>query len=185
MKTYCPECLKRSKSPVSVCPHCGKAMGTSLSSEDDIRHFVQKLHKKTNDLRHYMSHTLSALVIGAILLVIAFFFYYLSFVTSVDKSTGLKVSVVNTSCVEFWVSMVALVVGGILFLTGLILSLVVSRQKRQVLADIDHVRESGDLSSTPVKPIIVVAFLKITSSIKHAIWVAKYKKAHKSKKEGN
>ena len=165
MKTYCTECLKKSKAPVDVCPHCGKQMQGELSSEEAIRHFVQKLHKKTNDLRHYMSHTLSSLVIGAILLVIAFFFYYLSFVSTVDKSTGLKVSVVNISCSEFWVSMIALAVGGILFLAGLVLSLVVSRQKRQVLADIEHVRETGDLSSTPVKPIIAVAFLKFVASI--------------------
>ena len=184
MKSYCPECLKKSKDQTGVCPHCGKAMPESLSSEEEIRHFVQKLHKKTNDLRHYMSHTLSALVIGAILLIIAFFFYYLSFVTKVDQSTGMKVSVVNTSCSEFWVSMVALAVGGVLFLAGLVISLVVSRQKRQVLSDIEHIRESGKLSVPTVKPLIVVLFSKLASSIKHLIWVLKYKKAHKSKKEG-
>ncbi len=184
MKTYCQECLKKNDSSNAVCSQCGHEMVKTLDNEDDVRHLVQKLHKKTNDLRHYISHTLSSLVIGAILLIIAFFFYYLAFSSSVDRTTGEKVYTVNTSCSEFWVSMVALAIGGVLFVAGVVLSLIIARKKRQILSDIDHIRETGDLASIPVKPLIVVLFLKAVASIKHLIWLIKYKKANKAKKEG-
>ncbi len=183
MKIYCKECLKKNKDSDETCPHCGNEMVNTLNGEEEIRPFVQRLHKKTNDLRHYISHSLSAVVIGAILLIIAFFFYYLSFKTSVDQSTGMKVSTVNTSCSEFWVSMVAMIVGGISFIAGTVISLVIYRQKRQVLADIDSIRETGSLETKPVKLIVVVWFNKIVASIKHLIWVSKYKKSHKKEKE--
>ncbi len=183
MKTYCKECLKKNKSSTGVCPHCGNEMVTVLNGEEEIRPFVQKLHKRTNDLRHYISHSLSSVVIGAILLVIAFFFYYLSFTSSTDPDTSEKIYVVNTGCSEFWVSMVALAIGGVAFLAGVIISFVIYRQKRQVLADIDHIRETGNLETKPVKLVIVVWFEKLIASIKHLIWVSKYKKSHKAKKE--
>ncbi len=184
MKTYCQECLKKNDASNVKCPQCGHEMVKTISDEGDIRRLVQKLHKKTNDLRHYLSHTLSFLVIGAILLIIAFFFYYLSFSSSVNKTTGEKVYIVNTSCSEFWVSMVALAIGGVLFVIGVVLSLIIARKKRQILSDIEHIRDTGDLSSIPVKPLIVVLFLKMVASIKHLVWLIKYKRANKAKKEG-
>ncbi len=184
MKTICKECLRKNDVSATTCKHCGNEIVNTLNGDGEIRPIVQKLHKKTNDLRHYMSHALSALVIGAILLVIAFFFYYLSFSSSVDPDTAEKIYVVNTSCSEFWVSMVALIIGGILFLVGLICALAISRSKRQVLADIDHIRETGKLESSPVKPLIAIWFSKIGAKTKHLIWVTKYKKANKVKKEG-
>ncbi len=184
MKTYCKECLKKNKNSTGSCSHCGKEMATTLNGEDEIRPFIQKLHKKTNTLRHYISHSLSSLVIGGILLIIAFFFYYLSFSSSVDKETSERIYVINTSCSEFWVSMVCLAIGGAAFLAGLIISLVIYRMKRQVLSDIDQIRETGNLETKAVKPLIVVWFEKIVASFKHLIWVINYKKTHKAKKEG-
>lgn len=184
MKTICKECLGKNNVSVATCKHCGNEIVTTLNGDGEIRPIVQKLHKKTNDLRHYMSHALSALVIGAIFLIIAFFFYYLSFSSSVDPDTAEKIYVVNTSCSEFWVSMVALIIGGVLFFGGLVCSLVISRNKRQVLADVEHIRETGKLESIPVKPLIVIWFNKIVAKTKHLIWVIKYNKANKVKKEG-
>ena len=161
MKTICKECLRKNDVSATTCKHCGNEIANTLNGDGEIRPIVQKLHKKTNDLRHYMSHALSVLVIGAILLVIAFFFYYLSFSSS----------------------MVALIIGGTLFIVGLICALVISRNKRQVLADIDHIRETGKLESSPVKPLIAIWFNKIGAKTKHLIWVTKYNKANKAKKE--
>ncbi len=183
MKIYCKECSKKNKVSATECKHCGHEIVPNLKDEKEIRPFVQKLHKKTNILRHYISHSLSSLVIGLILLVIAFFFYYLAFSSSIDKETGEKIYILNTACSEFWVSMVCLIIGGAAFLAGLVISLVIYRQKRQTLYDIDQIRETGSLQTKAVDLLVVVWFNKIVSSIKHLKWVIQYKKSQKNNKE--
>ena len=184
MKTYCKNCLAKNKNSSGPCSKCENEIVPSLKGDEEIRPFIQRLHKRTNTLRHYISHSMSFLVIGAILLIIAFFFYYLSFSSSVDKETSERIYVLNTGCSEFWVSMVCLTIGGISFLGGLIVSLVIYRLKRQVLSDVEQIRETGSLETKPVKLLIVVWIEKLVASLKHLRWKINYEKTHKANKEG-
>ena len=182
MKIYCKDCLRKNDTKAKTCKKCGNELSKKLN-DDEIPSFLQRLHKKTNDVRHYMSHALSFLVIGGILLVIAFFFYYLAFGQSIDPSTKEKIYVLNTACSEFWVSMVALIAGGTFFLGGLVTALFLYRQKRQILSDIDHVRENGDLNVPTVSLLIVVWAKAICKGFRHLIWLMKYKASEKKAKK--
>jgi len=183
MKIYCKDCLKKNETKAKTCKKCGNELSLKLNGEEEIRPFVQALHKKTNDIRHYMSHALSFLVIGMILLVIAFFFYFLAFGQTIDPNTKEKIYVLNTGCSEFWVSMVALTVGGIMFLGGLIAALILYRKKRQILSDVDHVRETGELTA-PTVPLLVVVWAKsIHKGVRHLLWLIRYKANEKKAKK--
>lgn len=174
MKVYCKDCQKKLPLDVTTCK-CGASVDPyAVLGEDEVRPFIQKLHKKTNDLRHLLSHCLSFLVIGLILLVIAFFFYYLAFGT--ETIDGETVAVLNTKYSEFWVSMVALIAGGAAFLGGSITGIIVAYNKRQILFDIDQIRETRSLACKPVDIIFVVWAKALGAKIRHWIWLAKMKK---------
>ncbi len=180
MKVYCKDCQKKLPIDATACK-CGASVDAEpVLTDEEVRPFIQKLHKKTNDLRHLLSHCLSFVVIGLILLVIAFFFYYLAFGTATID--GEKVAVLNTKCSEFWVSMVALITGGAAFLGGAAIGTLVSYKKRQILFDIDQIRETHSLQVKSVDIIFVVWFKAIAAKIRHLIWVLKYKKSVKEEK---
>ena len=183
MKTYCKDCLKKNEAKTKTCKRCGHELSLKMNGEEEIRPFVQALHKKTNDIRHYMSHALSFLVIGGILLVIAFFFYFLAFGQTIDPTTKEKIYVLNTGCSEFWVSMVALTVGGIMFLGGLIAALILYRKKRQILSDVDYVRETGELTVPTVSLLVVVWAKTIRKGFRHLVWLIKFKTSEKKTKK--
>ena len=169
MKYYCKECQRRVKE--STCK-CGAPIITTLQ-EEEVRPFIQRLHKKTNDCRHLLSHCLSFVVIGLTIAIIGFLFYYLSF--SRENVGGQIEYVVNTACSEFWVSMVALIAGGVLFLVGAVLGIITGRKKRQILFDIENIRATSSLESKTVELIVVTWFKGIKKWIRHQIWLLKHK----------
>lgn len=172
MKYYCKTCQKIVNEGAQC--SCGGELSTTIS-EEEVRPFVQKLHKKTNDCRHALSHYLSFVVIGLTIAIIGFLFYYLSFSRIQIPDTQDFEYVVNTACSEFWVSMVALIAGGALFLVGAVFGIITSRKKRQILFDIENIRATRSLESKPVEVIFVTWFKAIRKTIRHAIWMFKHR----------
>lgn len=153
---YCHNCASKLKEGTTVCPECGAEV-TSTLKEDEIRPLVQKIHKKSNFFRGKIDNGLSFIVLGLTILVIGFMFYYLSLTEVTDPNNpNLKYEVVSKSAPEFWVFIVGVSVGGILFLAGLALALSFSNLRRNALSDIESIRTSG---SAVVKPAPLLAVI--------------------------
>lgn len=86
-----------------VCPRCGKLVRINLD-EYDIKSLARASHSEIHRGRNNISSGMSGLMIGIILAVIGLMFFLLSF-----KATN--GGVLDTTCVEFYVFIVLLVLG--------------------------------------------------------------------------
>ena len=170
MKYYCKTCQKLVNEDAQC--SCGGTFSPTIE-ESEIRPFIQKLHKKTNDCRHALSHYLSFIVIGLTIAIIGFLFYYLSFSLVTVEGSQDKVYVVNTACSEFWVSMVALGVGGILFLVGAVLGTITSCKESNILFTIDSIRSTGSLEYKNRGLLAFPLFHWIWKKCRHLVWYLK------------
>ena len=87
-----------------------------LNNEDERRAYTQSLHNRFNHSREQVDNSLVHVVLGTTLLIIGLLFLFLS--NKMDPETYQKH--ITTSCAEFWVSMVGLVVGFGLLVAGLV-----------------------------------------------------------------
>lgn len=94
-----------------VCPRCGKLIRDNLNN-DDIKALARAGHSEIHRGRNNISSGMCSLMIGAILAVIGIMFFALSF-----KATNN--GVLDTSCVEFYVFIVLLVIGIALIVYGI------------------------------------------------------------------
>jgi hypothetical protein len=156
---YCHNCASKLKEGTIVCPECGAEVTTTLKPEE-VRPLVQKIHKKSNFFRGKIDNGLSFIVLGLTILIIGLLFYYLSLTEVTDATDpNLKYEVANHGAPEFWVFVVGVSVGGVLFLAGLALALSFNFLRRNALSDIESIRTSG---SPVVKgaPLLVVIWAR-------------------------
>lgn len=175
MKTYCRECLKKNPEHRDVCRACKEPISDQLK-EEEVRPIVQQLHKKGNLYRERVSSGMSFVVIGLTLLIIGIIFYYLSFKLDQDN-TEEAVFILTTSCAEFYVFVIGVGVGGILFLFGAVWAILWSYRRREIYHDVDEIRKNLSLtvSSTPL--IFVVWWRKLSQFIFRATYRRSRKKA--------
>lgn len=95
-----------------VCPRCGKLVRSNLD-ESDIKSLARAGHSEIHRGRNNISSGMCSLMIGAILAIIGLMFFALSF-----KATN--AGVLDTTCVEFYVFIVLLVIGIGLIIYGFI-----------------------------------------------------------------
>ncbi len=103
-----------------VCPRCGKLVRTDLN-EKDIKSLARAAHSEIHRGRNNISSGMCGLMIGAILAIIGFMFFALSF-----KATN--GGILDTTCVEFYVFIV-LVLIGVALITYAIINIIYGREK--------------------------------------------------------
>ena len=86
-----------------VCPRCGKLARNNLN-EADLKSLARAGHSEIHRGRNNISTGMCSLMIGLILAIIGFMFFALSF-----KATN--GGVLDTSCVEFYVFIVLVIIG--------------------------------------------------------------------------
>ncbi len=178
MKTYCRECLKKNKEGSSSCASCRSAINTRLE-EEEVRPFVQRLHKQTNVYRERISMGLSFLIVGLTLLIIGVIFYYLSF--KIDRSNEEEVVfILTTTCAEFWVAMIGMVGGSLSAVYGFVTATLFGYKRRVVYHDMDEIRASHSLIVSPTPLIVTVWAKKISYFFRQSIYRIKRKKATKT-----
>jgi len=168
---FCKHCAKKISTKkaseagqVLRCPNCGKEVSAKLE-ENEIRPLVQKLHKNNNYYRNRIDTGLSFIVIGLTLAIIGLIFYYLAFKLAAadpnDPST--KTFILNRESSEYWVFVVGVGVGGLLFVGGLTLSLTFASMRRATRLNVEYIRAHKTAEVPPVESI----FAEWNRKIKH------------------
>ncbi|MFA6754887.1 MAG: hypothetical protein WCR97_00045 [Bacilli bacterium] len=85
MKKYCVYCGKEIKNEQCLCSSCKKDNSFKNLNEEEMHVVHQNCHKKINKCSEIKNNMFSYVVIGAILLVICFIFFYLSFKYNIIK----------------------------------------------------------------------------------------------------
>lgn len=145
---YCHHCGKKVKEGTTVCPECHEEITIDLN-DDEVRPLIQKIHKKRNIYRERISTGLSAVVIGAILLIIGWIFFYLAFKLD-QANTGSTVYYLKTTSAEFWVFIVGVVAGGILLIAGATISITYAILRKMALNDTEVIRATKKASTVPL-----------------------------------
>lgn len=112
-----------------------------LPPEDDSRKvhaFIQYIHKRDDNNKDQKEAFACSLVVGLILLIIGFIFYFLAYKVSPDPSIINKVLVLTSF--EFIVFCAGVSVGGVMFLTGFIGVLVRWLSSRKYRNLLNHLR---------------------------------------------
>ncbi len=108
---YCEKNVKpKTEADFCVCPRCGKPLVAKLGAEEKT-HLVQGLHRKENELRDSFDQGMSALVLGAILLVIGAVFFSLAFKLDLSNQAD-NTRYLRFDSFEFWVAAFCFAVGG-------------------------------------------------------------------------
>lgn len=148
--------------------------------EEEVRPFVQRLHKRSNVYRERISTGLSFLIVGLTLLIIGVIFYYLSF--KIDRENEDEVVfILTTTCAEFWVAMIGMVGGSISALFGFSCAALFSYKRRAVYHDMDEIRSTHSLSVSPTPLIFAVWWKKISYFVRQSLFRLKRRKAMKSR----
>ena len=179
MRTYCRECLKKNKEGASSCSSCHSPMNAHLE-EEEVRPFVQILHKRSNVYRERISMGLSFLIVGLTLLIIGVIFYYLSF--KIDRSNEDEVVfILTTTCAEFWVAMIGMIGGSLSAAFGFVCATLFAYKRRSIYHDMDEIRCTRSLSVSPTPLIFAVWWKKISYFCRQTVFRLKRKKAMKSR----
>ncbi len=179
MKTYCRECLKKNKEGVPSCSSCHSEIDAQLK-EEEVRPFVQRLHKRSNVYRERISMGLSFLIVGLTLLIIGVIFYYLSF--KIDRENEDEVIfVLTTTCAEFWVAMIGMIGGSLSAAFGFVCATLFGYKRRSIYHDMDEIRSTHSLSVSPTPLIFAVWWKKLSYFVRQSFFRLKRKKALKSR----
>ncbi len=179
MRTYCRECLAKNKEGASSCSSCENEINAQLA-EEEVRPFVQRLHKRSNVYRERISMGLSFLIVGLTLLIIGVIFYYLSF--KIDRTNEDEVVfVLTTTCAEFWVAMIGMVGGSISTAFGFCCASVFAYKRRSIYHDMDEIRSTHCLSVSPTPLIFAVWWKKISYFCRQTIFRFKRKQTLKNR----
>lgn len=179
MKTYCRECLRKTKATSGPCPSCGATLNPELQ-EDEIRPIVQALHKRTNDYRERISTGLSLFIIGLTFVIIGLIFWRLSYKLDQDNVAEI-VYVLAYNSAEFFVAMFGLVAGGLSTVFGAVWAILWAFRKREVAHDVDEIRANKSLTVSRTPTIFEVWFHAISRACRRAAWKAKRKKMNEVK----
>lgn len=114
---YCIKCGRDNKNENDVCEFCGEPLIKDRELTPEETHALSKvLHDREHKSREESDNAMVFIVLGATLLVIGLLFFFLS--NKMDAETFEKH--ITITCSEFWVSMVGLGAGGVLFVLGII-----------------------------------------------------------------
>lgn len=101
---------------VYICPRCEHHIHHNLD-EKEIKQLSRAAHAEIQRSNNFFSSGMGNVCIGAIALVLAVIFYYLS----CDLNNQMKL---DMSSAEFYVFLVLTIVGGLLLVAGVVLALV-------------------------------------------------------------
>lgn len=177
MKTYCRECLRKTKNSSGACPRCGHEIVSELA-DDEVRPIVQALHKKTNVYRERISTGLSAFILGLTFIIIGLIFYRLSYKLDQDNVEEI-VYVLAPASAEFFVAMFGLIGGGIATLFGAFWAILWGFSKREIVHDVEEIRVKKSLTVSRTPTFFEVWFFHIRHFIRQTAWKIKRKKANK------
>jgi hypothetical protein len=141
---YCQKCGYRNPEDAPKCVHCGEDLSRKLLGENE-RPLVQKLHQQENVARERKDTAMSFIVLGSIFVILGALFFILSFKLPYAAAAE-KVLIVT--CFEFWVSIIALVLGFGGLTYGFVLLGLNLKKLRIIRNDIAYIREH----QTPVVP---------------------------------
>jgi DNA-directed RNA polymerase subunit RPC12/RpoP len=112
-----------------VCPRCGHLIHHDVS-EKEIKTLAAASHAEIQKGRNAFSNGMSLNCVGVIILILAIIFFQLS------KKPAQNFTLVTT-CPEFFVSMTAFAIGGVMLIVGLVFTLigVLNKHKYQKLLD--------------------------------------------------
>ena len=149
---YCPDCKKAFDSSKfdRVCPGCGREIPATID-QDTRTSLVQSMHRSANAYGDKRDRAMSFVVLGAIFLVIGIIFIALSFKpVSVNDNTR----VIRPDSLEFVISMLGIVGGGIAFIYGCSAAIFFTRKVRVLHHDIDYINMTMRLDPGPT-PLLV------------------------------
>ena len=116
-----------------ICPRCGRVIKANLS-EENVKSLSQASHAEIQRARNFFANGMGLVSVGSILLVISIIFFFLA-----KKPSNQFVLV--TSCAEFYVFIVLLVISSISLICGIInviIGLVKKNRYATLLHDINN-----------------------------------------------
>lgn len=140
---YCPKCFKRvaednkTKKIPEKCA-CGEAIADHELTIEEKTPLIQALHKKENHYRDLNDRAMSGVVLGAILVIVGIIFFNLAYKLDLNNPAD-NTKHLTTTTFEFWVSVVALVVGGAAFIYGIVQLIYDARHLRVLKHDISSI----------------------------------------------
>lgn len=117
---------------VYVCPRCEHIIHRDLD-ENDVKQLSRAAHAEIQRSNNFFSSGMGNVVIGVIALTIAVIFYCLS----IDLQNQM---ILDTQCAEFYVFIVLTVVGGAMFIVGLVLAIFGAVKKHQYYSLLDDIK---------------------------------------------
>ncbi len=117
---------------VYVCPRCEHIIHRDLD-ENDVKQLSRAAHAEIQRSNNFFSSGMGNVVTGVIALAIAIIFYCLS----IDLQNQM---ILDTQCAEFYVFIVLTVIGGAMFIVGLVLAIFGAVKKHHYYSLLDDIK---------------------------------------------